>query len=162
MKKVNVIDMVKVKSGVAAAIKEVVEKGFYRVEREDQLILLAELRDKLDVIYGTTAVYPVESTEETKYGLFNVDEEKFQINRISIITFLNMYRASQYYNETVETEITVPHIDIMAWSCRAFKLACPKSFEKSVKAGNVANMVWDEETNTAVTYVSEEIESLLQ
>lgn len=158
MKKVNVTDMVKVKEGLAKAVLSITrDKKFYHQMRTKQFELMNELVQMFNVIYNVEKEVKVVDIRETefenlnlvKYGMFlPTDEEskKIIINRPSMITLLNCYRKFLHH-EGIINEPALGHveIDVIAWSTRVFKLACPKSFEKSVKAGNVAQLTWDEE-----------------
>lgn len=159
MYKINIIDMVKVKRGVAPAIKEMVsDKHFYRVSEEEQIQLLDELAQTLVDIYGRErrerfGDIHVKRNEELRYGDYDEDEMVIYIGKPSVITFLNFFRVHLHKVGGVGQSIDNENFDRMAWAARAFKLACPKSFEKSVKNGGVKGFFWDEEDNRAVVIV---------
>lgn len=157
MMNVNVVDMVKVKQGLARQVRDVVKnERFYNQSRDDQFDRLNDLKDAFLEIYGiedeglmVVDIAEYGEEESIEYGKFDEEENVIIINRMSIITFLNCMR--QYlYSTGVGCQLNVKAVDSVAWACRIFKLACPKSFEKSVRANKVVNFIWDEENNTSM------------
>lgn len=126
MYKVDVIDMVRVRNGVAAEIKRTVsEKNFYRVSDDEKITLLNELAQNLIEIYGRERSEKfgnllVEHNEGLKYGMYFLEETKIEIGRISIITFLNCFRSHLTQEGGVSMDIDNEELDKMAWSARAF------------------------------------------
>jgi len=171
--KVNVIDRITVKRGLAAEVKDMVtNQGFYRPDRQsrsDQFDRLNDLKDSILEIYGIedndlmvvdAADYVIEDDEEITYGKFDEEKSEIVINRMSVITFLTCMRGF-LYTKGVGTQLNVKHVDQLAWACRVFKLACPNSFKKSVKAGNVVGFEWDDENDVAVMNLTETVAEML-
>lgn len=148
--RIDVFSEVKVKRGVAAIIKDrVSNKKFYRQEREVQLLILRSISKALNEVYGVDTEVSVEESDEVVFSRYK--EKTIEIGRMSIINFLRAYRMFLIDVGIVQSKTT--ENDIHAWACKAFKLACPKSFEKSVKNGRVSRFVWDEETNKPLMVV---------
>lgn len=155
MKK-QIKEMVTVKQGVAAAIKETVtNQGFYRFEIVEQVEMLDQLAKKLSEIYGLREVKVIISNASS-HGCYNREFNEIQMNRVSMITFLHCFRIFMIEEGKVTEKTDKTHIQ--AWACKAFSLACPNSFEKSVKLGNVLGVTWDDEMNAAVIDVEDETE----
>lgn len=146
--RVDVFANVKVKNGVADVIKKAVSvEHFYRQEKTVQLEILNRAAEELNALYAIETNVSV-AAENDRYSEYDSETKTIKMGKMSMINFLNAYRAFMIAEGKVTEQISWE--DSQAWSCKAFSLACPKSFEKSVKAGEVARFVWDEETNKAM------------
>lgn len=146
--KVDVFASVKVKNGVAGVIKKAVSvEHFYRQERTVQLEILNRAAEELNALYSIETSVSVVSTDG-RFSNYDSEAKAIEMGKMSMINFLNAYRAFMIDEGKVTEKISWE--DSQAWSCKAFSLACPKSFEKSVKAGEVARFVWDEESDKAL------------
>jgi len=154
--RVDVFANVKVKNGVAGVIKKAVsEEHFYRQERDVQLQILNRAAEELNALYSIETSVSV-AAENMRYSEYDAETQTIKMGKMSMINFLNAYRAFMIAEGKVTEKITWE--DSQAWSCKAFSLACPKSFEKSVKAGEVARFVWDEESNKAMMAFADAVE----
>lgn len=158
--RVDVLANVKVKNGVAGIIKKAVSvEHFYRQERVVQLEVLNKVVEELNALYSVETSINVVSTDG-RFANYDSEAKTIEIGKMSIINFLNAYRAFMIAEGEVTEKISWE--DSQAWSCKAFSLACPASFEKSVKAGEVTRFVWDEESNKAMMVFADAEEEELE
>jgi hypothetical protein len=158
MRKIDILSEITVKTGVAALVKNTVTtNGLYRAERDQQVALLADLARGLDELYNMPGTVVVDAGADGRTD-FNEEEGQIEVAQVSMIRFLGAYRRAMV-NAGKVSELAEP-AKVHAWACKAFKLACPNSFEKSVKAGKVAAFVWDEELGKALMLDYDEDEAL--
>lgn len=131
---------VKVPKQVVNAVKEMVAGGFYRKEEWEQMNDLKDLTGRICRHYNIVSPTIEIGEREVYYPLL---KKITLVNSSSIISLLHELRhhiqheaGKQYKGHDIEE-------DARAWSLRVFKLACPNSFMKSVKAGRIMHIIWD-------------------
>lgn len=133
---------VKVPKQVVNAVKNIVSNGFYRKDEREQLNDLKALTDEICRYYNINSPKIELGNREVYYPGF---QTIIITKSSSIISLLHELRhhiqhlaGKQYRGHDIEE-------DARAWSLRIFKLACPDSFIKSVKAGRIMHIEWDGE-----------------
>lgn len=133
---------VKVPKQAVNAVKNIVSNGFYKKDEKEQLNDLKTLTDEICKYYNINSPKIKLGDREAYYPDFQII---ILTKSSSIISLLHELRhhiqhqaGKRYRGHDIEE-------DARAWSLRIFKLACPDSFMKSVKAGRIMHIEWDGE-----------------
>ena len=131
---------VKVARVATRGVKEIVSKGYYDKDKQTKQRWLLELIKAICDHYDIT--YPTLNIISNSRNYYQVRSETINLNKPSMVSMLHelrhhiQHKANKQYKDHNEEE------DARAWSLRVFKLACPGSFKRSVKAGNIQHIKW--------------------
>lgn len=129
---------VKVKRKATRAVKEVVSNGFFEQSLQTQIEWLERTAEVICNEYNI--VCPEVSVADRNF--YKPSSSFIGVTKGSMISMLHelrhhiQHKANKCYKGHNEEE------DARAWSMRVFKLACPGSFRKSAKAGNIKHIKW--------------------
>ena len=113
-------------------VREIKERGLWRVGKEEGYRLLGEMFGELSRVYGISAPRgPVEASHEH----YLIPAERIGLPKVSLISALHEYRHHmQKYHHRRYEDIEV---DARAWSISAFHLALPEDFDRAWRAGRI-------------------------
>lgn len=142
-------ETVKVKRNVVKLVLSMVKDNeFYKRSEVNKEGLLRETIQFICEEYEIEP--PMFRVDTSNYNHYQPSNKLIVCENTSVISMLHELRhhlqhvaGKQYPNMTIEE-------DARAWSLRVFSRACPKSFEKSVKAGKVNHVKWDEELGKVI------------
>ena len=133
---------VKVPKQAVNAVKDIVSNGFYKKDEKEQLNDLKVLTDEICKYYNINSPKIELGDREAYYPVFQTITLTKSSSIISLLHELRHHiqhqAGKQYRGHDIEE-------DARAWSLRVFKLACPDSFMRSVKAGRIMHIEWDGE-----------------
>lgn len=133
---------VKVPKKVVNAVKTMIGSGFYRKDEHNQLTDLEEL---IDIICKHYNISSPTITVDNREAYYPNSQEIGLPKSSSVISLLHELRHHIQHQVNKRYKGHDIEEDARAWSLRVFKLACPRSFMKSVKVGRIMHIKWNGE-----------------
>lgn len=127
-------------------VRAIIKDGYYKKNERGQLNMLTQLLNEICDIYGVTPPNVSYGTQHFgAFGSYNPGTQTINLSNTSIVTALHELRHHFQHTEGFGREGYNSEQDAHGWSIGLFAKAVPKMFEKAVKGGKIAALVWDEE-----------------
>ena len=139
---------VKVCKKAVRVVRRVVSNGFYNKSKEEQIEglgkITSEICDYYNIISPKIAVDKGHEYYQPHNDLIGLPKSTSIISLLHELRHHIQFQADKCYKGHNKEE------DARAWSLRVFKLACPNSFKRSIKRGNIMHIEWDREEEKVV------------
>lgn len=122
----------RIHTGALQSVRDVVDRGLWRVEEDEGFNLIRDLYRSLSGVYDM----PVPSLIRDNHEYYLIPSERIGLPRVSLVSCLHEYRhhmqkhSRQHYSDV--------EVDARGWSISTFHMALPQDFDSAWERG----LIW--------------------